>query len=253
MKKHYFVVAAALFAVALSFLPASAEDQGAFLRNPAHYAKGSFQRQALTQRQAPAFVAAAPQAVRAAARAFTPRQIERNARAVMRVPIDMAKKVFYGVDRAGIFLILRRGKNYTDFTCLQCGREQRHAAIAGGFRDCKYGDVTYGWKHPSCSTPAPAGAVNSLRITGPHIERVVGTCPNNPAAPVAVADGNGPGGVNTVRCVPLHGATYHYQIKAVGDPKVDGPFYMQPDPCNGRGRNPRHFASYQAEVAALNP
>lgn len=182
-------------------------------------------------------------AVTQVARQFNPRQAERNARAVLHAPVDATKMIFDGVDRAGRWLIDRRGKNYTGFTCLQCGREQRLAAIANGQRDCKFGDVTYGWKHPSCSSPAPAGAINSLRITGPHIERVVGVCPGNRYAPIAVADGNGPGGVNSVRCVTVHGATYHYPLAATGNASVDGPFYMQPDPCGGRGRNPRHIAA----------
>lgn len=180
--------------------------------------------------------------VKQTARQLRPRQIRRNVERVIRAPVDATRMIFDGVDAAGRMLIKARGKNYTSFTCLQCGREQRRVHIATGFRDCKFGDVTYGWKHPSCSTPAPAGAINSLRITGPHIEKVVGRCLGNRLAPLAIADGNGPGGVNTVRCVPIAGATYHYPIKAVGDPKVDGPFYMQPDPCKGRGRNPRHSA-----------
>lgn len=170
---------------------------------------------------------------------FKPKQIKRNARRVLRAPIDAGKMIFDGVDDAGKFLINRKGKNYTGFSCLQCGREQRLASIANGQRDCKFGDVTYGWKHPSCSKPAPAGAINSVRITGPHIERVVGRCHGNL---IAVADGNGPGGVNSVRCVTVGGATYHYPLPKTGNASIDGPFYMQPDPCKGRGRNPRHSA-----------
>lgn len=240
--KRYFVVAATLLAAAILPAPAAAQaDQGTFLRDPANYAKGSYQRLALANK--PAALFALPQAparaVRQVARQLEPRQIERNTRAVIRAPLDLGRMIFDGVDRAGRMLIDSKGKNYTGFTCLQCGREQRRVNIASGFRDCAAGDVTWGWKSPACSRPAPAGAINSLRIwhSGQHIERVVGRCSNGL---IAVADGNGPGGVNSVRCVPVAGATYHYPIAAVGDPKVDGPFYMQPDPCRGRGRNPVH-------------
>lgn len=240
--KHYIVVAATLLAAAILPAPAAAQaDQGAFLRDPANYTKGSFQHEALAKKQKPLFsLPQQPgQTVRAVARQLEPQRVEQNTRAVIRAPLDLGRMIFDGVDRAGRFLINRKGRNYTGFTCLQCGREQRLVNIAAGFRDCAMGDVTYGWKHPACSTPAPAGAINSLRIwhSGQHIERVVGNCDGGL---IAVADGNGPGGVNSVRCVPVAGATYHYPIAATGDPKLDGPFYMQPDPCGGRGRNPVH-------------
>ena len=229
---------AMLLSVAFAY-PASAQTAQEFLVS--EFAKANKGKRYVDPVSA-YFVKPTTRAVRQTARQFEPRQIERNTRAVIRAPIDATKMIFDGIDRAGQFLIDRKGRNYTGFTCLQCGREQRLAAIAGGFRDCAAGDITYGWRDARCSRPAPAGAINSVRVTGPHIERVVGTCPNNPYAPIAVADGNGPGGVNTVRCVPVAGATYHYMLEKTGDPKLDGPFYMQPDPCNGRGRNPRHWA-----------
>jgi hypothetical protein len=174
---------------------------------------------------------------RAAVQQLEPRQVERNTRNIIKLPV----KVLEGIDNGGRWLLKRVGRNYSGFTCLSCGREQRLMAQANGFKDCAGGDITWGWKDPKCTTPAPAGAVNSLRIwaSGQHIERVVGRCEGDAANPVLVVDGNGNGGVNTFRCTTLHGATYHYNIVADGTEK---PLYMQPDPCRGRGRQPRHWS-----------
>lgn len=184
------------------------------------------------------FAPFARRATRNVVRQFEPRQVRKNTERVLRAPLDAGQWIFDGVDRAGQYLIDRKGKNYTGFTCLQCGRAQRDANIATGYRDCAGGDLVSNWRSSACTTRAPAGAINSLRVwnNGQHIERVVGTCGRGM---VIVADNNGPGGVGTVRCTPIAGATYHYPIKAVGDPRIDGPFFKQADPCRGRGPNPR--------------
>lgn len=182
------------------------------------------------------FVQPTTRVARETVRQLEPRQVERNARRIITIPV----KVIEGIDAGGRWLLHRVGKNYSGFTCLGCGREQRKMALASGFKDCAAGDVTWGWKDSKCTTPAPAGAVNSLRIwaSGQHIERVVGRCDGDAANPVLIVDGNGPGGVNTLRCVPLRGATYHYNIPADGTEK---PLHMQADPCRGRGPQPRHW------------
>lgn len=166
---------------------------------------------------------------RAVAHQLQPRQVRRNAERVLRAPLDAGKWIYDGVDDAGRLLINHSGKNFTTLGCLNCGRGQREANIATNYRDCAGGDLVNNWKSPLCSKPAPAGAINSLRVwhNGAHIERVVGTCGSGL---VIVADQNsGPRGAGSVRCVPVHGASYHYPLPKTGDPKVDGPFHMQKD------------------------
>lgn len=207
--KNFFYAIAALIAVGIT--PAQANPEAISTRY--EFAQPQAQR-----------------AVRYVARQFTSNQIKNNAKAIITAPID-------GVDAVGQWLLRRVGTNQSGFTCLGCGREQRLAALANGKKDCAGGDHVYGWLDPKCTTPAPVGAVNALRITPSHIERVVGRC-ESAYAPVKVVDGNGVGGVNSVRCVSLYGATYRYNIDADGS---EAPLYMQPDPCRGRGPQPRHW------------
>lgn len=182
------------------------------------------------------FVRPTQQVVRHTARQLQPRQIEHNTRTILRAPLDATKWIFDGVDAAGQILINRKGTNFTELGCKNCGRGQREVNIATNFRDCAGGDWVPNWKLPECSSPAPAGAINAMRIwnNNAHIERVVGTCGSGH---VIVADQNGDGvGNGTVRCVTIAGATYHYPLPKTGDPKVDGPFFMQKD-----GFCPRHL------------
>jgi hypothetical protein len=247
MKRQNLVVAALILA-ATTILPGvcSAETQFDFLRNKNNYTKTSFQYRALaaepqrklerrTYRRKVRTARRVNNPLQAVARQFTPRQIERNATTIIRAPIE-------AVDGAYQWFKRRAGKNYTGFTCLGCGREQRLYNINHGLKDCAGGDHVNGWLSPACTTQASPGQIGSLRITNRHIERVIGHCKNG----VLVGDGNGPGGVNSVRCTTIAGARYRMPIPSEGPVKV---YAMQKDPCNGKGRGPKHWVNN--EVAAF--
>lgn len=259
MKRQHLVVAAMILAATtlVGFGSAKAETQLDFLRNKNNYAKTSFQYQSLANqpqrkfsrradrrtvrrvRNANPIEAVAQQFAprqierntRRVVRQLHPRQVERNAKAIIRVPFDAIDSSFEWFRR-------RKGKNLTGFSCLGCGREQRLYNIAHGYKDCVGGDVVGNWRSPACTTSASPGQIGSLRIwnNGQHIERVIGVCANG----ILVGDGNGPGGVNSVRCTTIAGAHYRMPIKSDGPVQV---LYMQPNPVHLCGRRWRRVAS----------
>lgn len=158
---------------------------------------------------------------RAVVRNIQPRQVLRNTEAVIKAPLG-------ALDGAARWFKLNLHRNPTGWRCLWCGRSMRLANIASGYKDCAGGDHVNGWLSPACSTQAPAGAINSMRITRRHISKVIGTCPRG----VLTISGNSVGGTTSIVCEPLHGAHYRYPIPASGPVKV---YYMQPDPCGGYG------------------
>jgi hypothetical protein len=256
MKRQNLVVAALLLA-ATTILPGvcSAETQFDFLRNKNNNAKTSFQYRALAaepqrklERRAYRRTARTARRVsnplNAVARQFTPRQIERNATTIIRAPFD-------AVDGAYQWFKRRAGKNYSGFTCLGCGRGQRIFNVNHGLKDCAGGDHVLGWMSPACTTQASAGQLGSLRITyyrngSGHIERVIGTCGKGK---VLVGDDNGPGGVSSIRCVPIAGAyAYRMPIPSEGPVKV---YAMQKDPCNGKGRGPKHWVNNEVTAFGI--